>query len=809
MSANPNVNLTLTLQDRASRPLQQALQNVQRAQAAAASKNRQLVSDRARLGMRSEREIQAEILRTQRAYNNLARSGRSSQNDLARASQATRTRIRELNSELGRTERLTAGQKLKNFGSGVMQAGVAAKAGSMVLASPVKKVLDYDKSLRDMTNISHGGGGISKEEWYAGMQETDSQVKKIVKDIGASKEQTLEAINTSFAQGFTPQQSYAMAPTTLKAAIGGNAESGHVTLLARSGMDFMKKNGEDANPDNAGWMLDMAMRSSQLGAYEMSDMAANFPNFLTQVKGSYRGKGDYASLLTAFQTLMKSSGSVENTNTQWGSLQSEMYSKRSQKAFEDRGINLSKSMSESKRLNGTSAHESYINLLKGQIDKDPEVKAAIARTNKDPAKRTDEENASIDMAKRKALMPFLRNQYSVSAALGMLNEKEYYDQQKKELVGSYGGTVDTAYGRIAEGDAHKIQEGKNSLDRAQYEALKGFVAMLGDGTKALADYAAEYPELTKHMVGAGIALFTLAAAAAAASFSGRIFGSGALGGAGSIIGGAGGAVGGGTMALTASNVIIGGATSAAVGYQIGTAISDVLYRWQNAKSMEDRKKFDNDVKKVMEEKKIPLGAAQEFTASGYKDYDAYEAERKKMLTDAKNAGSPKDITAASRIMNDTLQNGGSYADYLKKVKVLKDGLGTKLRGSSRSYDPRIASENTLPESGLRGRIPSQAQKTKESYQSQISEHRAGTEQIGQASMSMIPQMMANAMTNNLQFGVPQFDVAAFQQLLDAVAHVNIPVQTDVTVNLTGLIDQNVLFRTQEKVTIKQLDRGAS
>ncbi len=54
----------------------------------------------ARLGIRTEREIRREIQRTQAAYNAMAKSGRASHNELARAAQQTRNRIRELNAEM-------------------------------------------------------------------------------------------------------------------------------------------------------------------------------------------------------------------------------------------------------------------------------------------------------------------------------------------------------------------------------------------------------------------------------------------------------------------------------------------------------------------------------------------------------------------------------------------------------------------------------------------------------------------------------------------------------------------------------------
>jgi len=82
----------------------------------------------ARLGIRTEREIRREIQRTQAAYNAMAKSGRASHNELARAAQQTRSRIRELNAEMNsgsRFNRMIQGGKSLARGA----ASVAARAG--------------------------------------------------------------------------------------------------------------------------------------------------------------------------------------------------------------------------------------------------------------------------------------------------------------------------------------------------------------------------------------------------------------------------------------------------------------------------------------------------------------------------------------------------------------------------------------------------------------------------------------------------------------------------------------------------------
>ncbi len=84
------------------------------------------------LGVRAENAIQREIEQTRAAYDRLKRSGVASQNELRRASEATKQRVRELNAELGKT---SFGDKAGSFGRGLMGAGLELLQVQQWLAS--------------------------------------------------------------------------------------------------------------------------------------------------------------------------------------------------------------------------------------------------------------------------------------------------------------------------------------------------------------------------------------------------------------------------------------------------------------------------------------------------------------------------------------------------------------------------------------------------------------------------------------------------------------------------------------------------
>ena len=141
MANDMKLSMVLTGKDQgAKKLLQETERYLQRAGAALREQGRQSAA-RERLGIRSERAIQREILQTQAAYNRLARSGRSSANDLQRAAAATKNRIRELNAELNNGIGLQ-----QRFGKG-MAVGGAVIAGAAAGYAVLKPAMDNQKQL--------------------------------------------------------------------------------------------------------------------------------------------------------------------------------------------------------------------------------------------------------------------------------------------------------------------------------------------------------------------------------------------------------------------------------------------------------------------------------------------------------------------------------------------------------------------------------------------------------------------------------------------------------------------------------------
>ena len=142
--AELNLAMTLKAHDQASRVFRQAQSQITQS-------TRAMTSARETLGVRSEHKIQQEINHTIAAYNRLKRSGTATSRELARAADATRSKIAGLNAEMGKT---SWGQRLGNVGTAMASVGAGMAAGAMVMAQPMKKQMDYDRRLAMVSNTA-------------------------------------------------------------------------------------------------------------------------------------------------------------------------------------------------------------------------------------------------------------------------------------------------------------------------------------------------------------------------------------------------------------------------------------------------------------------------------------------------------------------------------------------------------------------------------------------------------------------------------------------------------------------------------
>lgn len=426
--ADLDLKMSIKAEDQASRALAQVSQAVKKtgqvAEQAArttSSATQRMAQTRANLGIRSEKEIQREIQRTIASYNRLARSGTASAREIARAQEAARNKVRELNAEMGKT---STRQRLANAGRNVMGAVAGVTAGAMVMREPVRKSLGYDRELAMVANTAFSDRNA--EGRIAGKKELHEAVKNAVATSGGTKEEALASINALLASGMDAKTAMNLLPTLQKGAVATGASAEELSAIAISAL----QNGI-AEAD-IGKALDMAVAAGQAGQFELRDMAKWLPQQMAKASAmGLSGLEGFQTLLVANQQSRVTAGTNDEAGNNLSNLLGKITAKEtadrfSKIAYKDekgkvREINYLKSM-EAYKAQGKNSLEAFMAILDKVVGNNDDYKALQEKLKRANGK---EEQAKLlaEMAKLiegSAIAEIVSDQQALMALLGIL-----------------------------------------------------------------------------------------------------------------------------------------------------------------------------------------------------------------------------------------------------------------------------------------------------------------------------------------------------------------------------------------------------
>ncbi len=538
-----------TTQQRAVRQTAQVTEQSYR-QIQQAARNREM------LGVRSERSIQNEINRTRAAYDQLKRSGIASGRELDRAAVATKRRIAELNAEMGK---VSMGQRLGNIGRGIAGLAAGATAAGMVLAQPMKKQMDYDRSLAMTANTAFAERDVAGR--IAGKAELNNAVKSAVEIGGGTKEDALGALDTMLASGAVKAETaMKLLPTLQKGATATGASTDDLAKIAISAMQQF-----DISEDKIGEVLDKAVAAGQAGNFELADMARWLPQQMAAGKSAgLKGMSGFEALLVANQQARVTAGTSDEAGNNLVNLLAKLTSKETSDRFrkldikgkdgKDHGVDFIASM-EAQKKKGKNSIEAFMSIMDQVIGQDGKYQALQKKLKS--AKKEDQAqvlNEMTNLVEGTAIGQIISDRQALMALLGIRNNVSL-GKEVKESLNKSEGAVDNSHAVIKDTNSYKTEDAKNNVDFAQMEGMKGFNDALGDVSVKIAEYAKAYPDLTGKVVTAGTMIASLSAAAIAASGSLRLLGwKNGFGGVGDVLSkGAGitGAAGGATAANAA------------------------------------------------------------------------------------------------------------------------------------------------------------------------------------------------------------------------------------------------------------------
>ena len=473
----------------------------------------------ARLGIRTEREIRREIQRTQAAYNAMAKSGRASHNELARAAQQTRSRIRELNAEMNsgsRFNRMVQGGKSLARGATSVAAGVMA--GGYVLAQPVNRTMDYDTELRHATNTMYAGKSI--EEKRAGMAEINKTVNDAAYLGGTSKEAALQAMNTMVASGSLSDAAVKqMLPTVMKTALAATADADAIANIVTQA----KQAGFTEADIPA--LLDRAMQSGADGGFEMKDMARWLPQQLAAMKSAGMGAtlDNFSSLLNANQLAFMTAGSTDEAGNNLVNLLAKISSQdivTKAKKIDingQEGFDFTASMNK-RQAAGMNSLDALVDIVSEIVSKDEKSAALMkqmAAAQGDEAKLALLENQKA-LVDGTAVGQLVSDRQALMALLSLINNKQEAARLQQGQANA-AGAVDNNYRFMAEGSGVKKEQLKTAYSEAEYGAFSSFTDMVADKLKGIADWARGNQEAAQTAVAAGQGAAAVSATVGASS----------------------------------------------------------------------------------------------------------------------------------------------------------------------------------------------------------------------------------------------------------------------------------------------------
>lgn len=488
------------------------------------------------LGVRSENAIQRELEQTRAAYDRLKRSGVASQNELRRASEATKKRVQELNAELGKT---SFADKAANVGRGIMKAGVGVATGVAIAAPKVMATAEYDLALARVADTGYSGESI--EEKTKAKSKIHRAIRTTITEHGGTKEDALASLNELMSKGkVSVEDGLALLPTIQKNATATGASSAELTEMVNSMLNFGVKQSEIQSA------LDYMNASGKAGGFELKDMAQYFPQILANAGGSgLSGLEDLKKVGVQLQQVYDVSGGASETATNMNNFYSKVKASSTQKNIEKlefknpktgktQSIDMKASM-EKYIKEGQNAGEALLSIIGDILKNDNEYQAMLKQVK--AAKGEDKKAIMSKIAKYlegskvAEIMPDLQAGLATYAMMNGSKVKENVHEQY--ALADKGNYNEESYQFIKEQNATRIQIAKNHKEMGEIETLQKVGDITADVLSLYADFATEFPNLNTALVTATEAVKTFGAALAASSLMDLLISTG-KGGKGSL-----------------------------------------------------------------------------------------------------------------------------------------------------------------------------------------------------------------------------------------------------------------------------------
>lgn len=513
-------NANKKAEEEAARVREQSAQSGIRASRTLQQENQRAANARSVLGIRAERDIQREIAQTQAAYNRLLRTGTLTANEQTRAFRAMTNQVAQLRTELnGAGQSMSRMERARMWGGNVTAfAGGIAAAGAIVAPS-VSNQMNYEQRLASMANTAFADDNVAGRR--VGMQSMDKLIRRAVAVGGGNKESAAETLEALLASGsITYDSAEKLLPTLQKYSTASGASSVDLATIA-----IRLKQSFGITDEQIPTALNMAIKSGQLGSFELKDQAKWLPQQLAAGNAlGMRGLGDLAVLLGINQASAITAGSTDEAGNNVVNLLAKINSQDAATSagkivYNGKLIDLSGSLVAA-RGKGINALDAFSGIVDKIVSNNPayqKLEKQLSSTS-DGSNRREIMESQAKLLEGSAVGKIIADRQVLMALIAYRANRNYMkdvitgvNKERDLPAGQMSGDVNF---ELMEGtNRFKLNQLNNTRDFAQMDSIQPLSDVLGKLSGELNDYAGAYPGLTKALAGAETAIKAMTAAA--------------------------------------------------------------------------------------------------------------------------------------------------------------------------------------------------------------------------------------------------------------------------------------------------------
>ncbi|AOJ13149.1 Phage-related minor tail protein [Burkholderia vietnamiensis] len=459
------------------------------------------------LGIRSEAEIQREIDRTEAAYARLARSGMMSADEQARAFEQTRTRVAELNAEMGKLEQRGSKLRFVQAGTGAVVRGGEALLGGIAaahaVAEPVRKTMSFDQNVALAVNTAFN------EEDDAGRTRGEKTIRDAVKASvqagGGDANEVLAAMTQLLGQNAVSHETaFKLMPVLQRYATGEGADTTELGDIAMRGIQTFNLK-EDQIPQ----ALDAAIMGGHMGGFHLRQMAHWLPQQMASAKNAgMSGMKGLTELIALNEVSMTTAGTADAAGNNALDLLNKLNSADTAHAVKrELGGTLAVKLAK-KRMQGKSALVAFGDIIEEVMAKDKNyqiVKKKLASAKNDGEKKELYESMEQILG-GSAISKIVRNRQEMLALMGYLGNREKFTEiATKTMHAHEEGIGDKDIREMQRQDGWKAERAKSLGEMGEMDAMRGLDKIVGNVSDKISEYATKYPGLISAIMGTKVA----------------------------------------------------------------------------------------------------------------------------------------------------------------------------------------------------------------------------------------------------------------------------------------------------------------